>query len=211
MTVTRFDYLVWGVAGALVLAIWGVIALGDRVGARVVQAFPADGGTVSALGRIGLQFAQTMEANSVVTRLEIEPPVPGKVQWEERQVWFRPTEPFRPDVIYTARLRAGALSRDGRAARQDYIWSFRVREPYIAYLSGVGGGAREVWRVPAMGGTPEQLTRTDGRLYDFAVAPDGERIVYSLVNDSRGADLWLMERDGANPRLLVKCDADLCS
>jgi TolB protein len=211
MTVTRFDYLVWGVAGALVLAIFGVIAFGDRVGARVVRAFPADGEGVSALGRIGLQFAQAMDANSVVTRLEIEPPVTGTVQWEGQQVWFLPAEPFQPNVTYTARLRAGALSRDGRAAQQDYIWSFRVREPYIAYLSGVGGGAREVWRVPAVGGTPEQLTRTDGRLYDFDVAPDGERLVYSVVNDSRGADLWLMDRDGANPRMLVKCDADLCT
>lgn len=207
----RFDAIVWSVLGALALAIVAVIALGDRVGARVVRAFPADGEGVSALGRIGLQFAQPMDANSVVTRLAIEPPVAGNVEWEEQQVWFQPAEPFQPNITYTARLRAGALSRDGRAAQQDYTWSFRVREPYIAYLSGVGGGAREVWRVPAAGGTPEQLTRTDGRLYDFAVAPDGERIVYSLVNDSRGADLWLMERDGANPRLLVKCDADLCT
>jgi TolB protein len=211
MKLDRFDLIVWSVAGALALAILGVIALGDRVGARVVRAFPADGGGVSALGRIGLEFAQAMDTNSVVTRLEIEPTVPGNVQWEARQVWFQPTQPFQPGVTYTARLRAGALSRDGRAARQDYAWTFRVREPYIVYLSGVGGGAREVWRVPATGGTPEQLTRTDGRLYDFAVAPDGERIAYSLVNEARGADLWLMERDGANPRLLVQCDADLCT
>lgn len=211
MKLDRFDLIVWSVAGALALAILGVIALGDRVGARVVRAFPAEGGGVSALGRIGLEFAQAMDANSVVTRLEIEPAVPGNVQWEEQQVWFQPAQPFQPNVTYTARLRAGALSRDGRAAQQDYAWTFRVREPYIAYLSGLGGGAREVWRVPMAGGTPEQLTRTDGRLYDFAVAPDGERIAYSLVNEARGADLWLMDRDGANPRLLVQCDADLCT
>lgn len=86
-----------------------------------------------------------------------------------------------------------------------------VRAPYIAYLSAETGGVREVWRVPASGGTPEQITNTEGRVYDFAVSADGARLVYNVVNETRGADLWLMDRDGQNARMLVNCGADLCT
>lgn len=207
----RFDYLVWGVLAALGLAILGVIVAGDRVGARVARTFPLDGGEVSARSRIGLEFAETMRAASVEARFELEPPVDGAFEWDGQQVWFRPAQPLQPDRTYTARLKTGALSRTGRATQQDWAWRFRVRAPAIAYLASIGGGPREVWRIAASGGEPQQLTRTDGRVYDFAVAPDGEQIAYSVVNDERGADLWLIDRDGQRARMLVACGADLCS
>jgi Tol biopolymer transport system component len=183
---------------------------GDQVGARVVRTFPEDGATVGARGRLGVEFAQAMQAETAEERFVIEPPAPGAFRWEAHQMWFTPSQPFRPDLTYTVRLRAGALSRDGREAKQEVVWQFRVREPWIAYLASVSG-PREVWRVPAGGGSPEQLTRTEGRVYDFAVAPDGERLAYSVVNDTSGADLWLVDRDGKNARRLVECGPDLCT
>ena len=194
MTVTRFDTIVWGVAGALTLAILGVIALGDRVGVRVARTFPDGDAVVASSARIGLEFADAMQTDSVEARFAIEPLVEGRFEWNGRQVWFIPSRGFQSGQNYTARLQPGAQNRDGRETKQEWRWTFSVREPYIAYLSATTGGAREVWRVPASGGASEQLTQTEGRVYDFAVSADGEQIVYSVVNDSRGVDLWWMDR-----------------
>lgn len=209
MKFDRFDYFVWAVMGGLVLAIAGVVLAGDHVGARVARAFPA-GGEAGAFGPLGVEFAQAMQADTVEARFEIDPPLVGSFRWEGQRLSFAPSQPFQPGVTYTARLRAGALARDGRATLQDWVWQFRVRDPWIVYLASVVG-PREVWRVPAIGGTPEPLTQTDGRVYDFAVAPDGGQIAYSVVNQGNGADLWLMNRDGAGARLLVECGLDLCT
>jgi TolB protein len=210
MKFDRFDYTVWAVAGALLLALAGVVAAGDRVGARVMRTYPADGAQVGARSAIGVQFAQPMRAETVEPLFEIEPDLPGAVRWDGEWMWFTPSRPLLPGVTYTARLRAGALSRDGRASQQDTTWQFSAREPWIVYMASISG-PREVWRVSLAGGAPEPLTRTDGRVYDFAVAPNGEQIVYSVVNDQNGADLWLIGREGGEGRLLTACGADLCT
>jgi dipeptidyl aminopeptidase/acylaminoacyl peptidase len=211
MALTRFDYIVWSVAGALGLAILGVVALGDRVGVRVARTFPAEAGVVAASARIGLEFADAMNTDTVEARFSLEPPTEGRFEWRGRQMSFIPARGLRPGQAYTARLQPGAQNREGRETQQEWRWSFSVREPYIVYLSAETGGAREVWRVPAGGGARVPLTQTNGRVYDFAVARDGEQIVYSVVNEARGADLWLVDREGRNARMLVNCGADLCT
>jgi Tol biopolymer transport system component len=210
MKFDRFDYLVWSVMGVLALAIAGVVLAGDHVGARVARTFPEDGGEIGALGPVGLEFGQPMQAASVEARFAVEPAAAGRLEWEAGTLWFRPARALQLGVTYTARLEAGALSREGRATQQALTWRFTVRAPWIVYMASVSG-PREVWRVPAAGGAPEQLTHTDGRVYDFAAAPDGERLAYSVVNDQNGADLWLVNRDGGEPRRLVLCEADLCT
>ena len=118
MKLDRFDYFVWSVMGALVLAIAGVVAAGDQVGARVTRTFPAAGGEVGAGGRIGVEFAQLMEAQSAEARLTLEPAAAGHMVWEGQHLWFQPAQALQPGVTYTARLAAGAVSRTGRATRQ---------------------------------------------------------------------------------------------
>lgn len=207
----RFDYIVWGVLGLLALAILGVVAAGDRVGAQLTRTRPADGGVVGAYGRVTLEFAQTMEAASVETRFSLEPAVPGVFRWEGARAVFAPSQPFMPGLTYTARLTAGAVSQNGRMAQRDQVWRFTVRAPEIIYLSGVGGGAREVWRLAGAGGVARPLTQTGGMVYDFSVSVDGEQITYSVVNEQRGSDIWVVDREGAAPRKLVDCAADLCT
>ncbi len=51
MKLSRLDYTVWAVLGALGLALAVLLLLGDRVGARVVSTLPAEGGTIGAYGR----------------------------------------------------------------------------------------------------------------------------------------------------------------
>lgn len=86
----------------------------------------------------------------------------------------------------------------------------RGREPQVVYVAGQNG-QRELWVVGLEGGPGVQLTDTGGRLFDFAVAPDGERIALSVYNDRRGVDLWLVDRDGQNGRILLDCQAARCT
>ena len=50
------------------------------------------------------------------------------------------------------------------------------------------------------------------RIYDFAVSPDGRRIVYSLDREEQNPerDLWVINVDGSGRDLLVKCDVQVC-
>lgn len=205
-----FDYTVWVVLAALTLAIGGVIWAGDRAGARVKGTFPAALSSISAYGSIGLEFAQAMQVATVEAALTLEPPISGTFRWEGQKFWFTPTAPFQRDLTYTARLAPGSLSLGGQSVKQEVVWQFTVREAWIAYISPVNQD-REVWRVRPNGTDAQQLTQTGGAVYDLAVSRDGEQIAYSVLNEKRGIDLWLMRADGSQPRQAVECGLDQCT
>ena len=93
---------------------------------------------------------------------------------------------------------------------QDISWKLVVRPPRIVYMS-FAEPKRELMSVQASGGTPQQLTFTGGEIFDFDVAPSGNVIAYSVYNEKKGFDLWLVERDGKNPHRLLDCGANRCS
>jgi TolB protein len=201
---------VWAVLGLLGAALAGVIITGDRVGARVVRALPAGDAAVGAFQRVGIEFAQPMQAASVEAHFSVEPARPGALRWEGRQLWFTPQAAFAPGTEFTVRLRAGALSQGGQAVKRDLAWTFRVREPWITYVSPPGQ-PHELWRVPGAGGRAEQVTDTGGTLHDYAVSRDGTLIVYSDQNEDLGIDLWIMPAEGGAAQLLVDCGLDRCT
>ncbi|HEY3288844.1 MAG TPA: hypothetical protein VGK87_01825, partial [Anaerolineae bacterium] len=48
-------------------------------------------------------------------------------------------------------------------------------------------------------------------VFDFAVSPDGKRIVYSATRDANGSrDLWAITPDGANREQIQACDDQVC-
>ena len=47
-------------------------------------------------------------------------------------------------------------------------------------------------------------------MWDYAPHPQGDSIVYSALRGDGGSDLWLMDRDGSNHRLLVACPHAAC-
>ncbi|KAA3642957.1 MAG: hypothetical protein DWQ07_20760 [Chloroflexi bacterium] len=211
MRFDRFDYTVWGVLGALVSLIAAILLLGDQVGVRVMSLAPATNSEAGAYGPIRIEFENAMQQESVEERFSLEPNVPGEFLWQGFELTFLPDEPLLPGNTYTARLAAGAESDEGRQLNEDVEWSFQVRQPRLVYLAPTN--ARELWLQDIDGGEAKQLTQTDGRVFDFAVSPLGDAILYSVVNtnDPTGIDLWLMDDEGQNQRLLVDCVLDRCS
>ncbi len=82
------------------------------------------------------------------------------------------------------------------------------RHTEVLYLSGVD--APDLWRISIDGQSRTQLTFTGGKVYDFNISADGNRIVYSVQNEQGGFDLWEVPRDGGSEKLQLPCGADWC-
>jgi len=203
----RFDYLVWETVTVIALAIGGVVLLGDRVGSQLTATIPADGGEIGGGGRVGIQFAQAMRVETVAPLFSIEPATEGVIEWDGDTMWFKPIRALSPDTQFTARLKAGALSAEGREMKNEVAWRFSVRQPRLIYVASTD--KRDLW-VTTIGGTPKQLTQTEGSVYDYAVSPNGEQIVYSVINEASGIDLWVMTDAGESARKLLDCGPERC-
>jgi TolB protein len=212
---SRFDYTVWAVLGTFTLALAGLFALSRLAGVRVLATSPTHGGQGAALGPIEASFDISMQQESI--RFELEPPIAGLLSVIGVQARFMPAEPLEPGVTYTAKIAAGAVSTAGRVLRSDVVWSFTVRQPGLVYIAPATSGPPEIWRVNLDGNNATVLTETGGRVFDFSLSGDGQRLVYSAINQQDGIDLWLMDLPIASaeatlpPRLLVDCGRDRCT
>ncbi|MDE2805642.1 MAG: CehA/McbA family metallohydrolase [Gemmatimonadota bacterium] len=63
--------------------------------------------------------------------------------------------------------------------------------------------AGDIWRIPARGGTAEQLTQGPWYHFEPSWSPDGSRIVMT-VETGRGLDIALLDVDGGQVSLLVE-------
>jgi Tol biopolymer transport system component len=91
-------------------------------------------------------------------------------------------------------------------------WRFRTRNPQLLYLGREQPGAdiRQLFVVALDGAAPRQLTNEVQGVWDYAVHPQGEVIAYSLLREDGGTDLWRMDRDGSDQRLLLACPEAAC-
>lgn len=83
------------------------------------------------------------------------------------------------------------------------------RLPKVAYI-GNPLEAPEIWLAAIDGTGHQQLTHTQGKVYDFTVSPDGENLVYSARNESGGTDLYRIGRAESDVELLVSCGESFC-
>jgi Tol biopolymer transport system component len=209
----RFHGVVWLVLAILAMSIAAIVLATAAVGVRIVDCSLVDGAQdLPITAPIRFTFSQAMEPASVDAHFYIEPEVEGALRWHGRELVFQPEAAWAPDVSYKVTLLAGASSQDGRTLQQDHTWSFRTRAPELLYLGRVQPGAmqRQIFLVPSDGGAPRQLTHHPAGAWDFAVHPQGERITFSVEREDGGSDLWLMDRDGGNQRLLLACPAMTC-
>ncbi len=84
-----------------------------------------------------------------------------------------------------------------------------VRPLMAAYL-GNPLEAPEIWLTSLDGNSQQQLTHTQGKIYEFSAAPDGESLVYSLLNADGGTDLYRIDRKEKTPVRLVQCGQAHC-
>jgi Tol biopolymer transport system component len=200
-------------AGIALLATLVSAILAVSAGVRIVDASPAVGSdAVPITAPIRIAFSQAMDRASVETRFRLEPETAGTLVWDGVVMAFQPHGALAPGTAYTITLEAGALSERGRPLRQDRTWRFRTRDPGLLYLGRPtpGAGLRQLYLAPANDRSSRQLTDHAHGVWDYAVHPQGEGIIYSVLREDGGSDLWRMDRDGANQRLLLACPGAAC-
>ncbi len=176
----------------------------------IIEVSPREGELASAFGQIGVTFAQPMDHNSVEAAFSIHPSIEGRFFWANERVWFQPLVAFDPEQSYEARLSGDLLTTAGETVAVEQTWTFNIRQPELIYFQPLDPGG-ELWRMNLADATTTQLTRTDGKVIDFAIDRPGERIAYTALNDQGGSDLWVMARDGENAQALLECGPDTCS
>lgn len=212
---TRFDLTVLS-ALALALAALGVLIWrGDQVGLGVLTISPAEGAAhVSTRSRLRVVFDQPLDPATSATLL-LEPPTAGETRIEGDALTFIP-HALAPDTFYTARLEPGLRSVDGRTLSTPLIWRFATGHAQ-ALFTRVVEGKEQLFVAPlpektatadAAGAT--QLTELEAGLWEFAVSPVDNRIVFAALTEQGTSDLWMMT-PGSAPELLLACPTSFCS
>jgi Tol biopolymer transport system component len=153
-----------------------------------------------------------MQRESLEAHVSIEPELGGRWMFDSTQATFWPYGAWAPETLYRVRLRAGAVAEAGDELAQDVVLRFETREPELLYLQRLAADdeIRQLFAVAPGRGEPRQLTDAPWGIFDYAVDPEGETIVYSALRDDGGSDLWRMDRDGGNGRLLLACPDAAC-
>jgi len=211
MKLRRFERI----ALIIIATLAGLLALlaliSDLVGLPQPQVvFPAQDGMIGGRGPVELRFQQDMERFSVESRLSFEPAWQGVWRWlDDRTIRFFPNTTLREGNSLKLILAEGARSRDGRVLRQPFEAALKIRPAALVFLRDPLISA-ELVRMDPLSGENSFLTDSGGRVFDFAVSPDGERIIYSRINLRGGSDLVLIRRDGSEEKVLVKCAEFAC-
>jgi Tol biopolymer transport system component len=205
--------VVWLVIVLVLVGVAAVAIVLSQAGVRAVEVSPANGDAeVPITASIRITFSQEMDRLSVEDRFSIEPDMLGSFAWEAKTLTFRPRAALAPDTGYEVVLAEGATSQRGRPLQEATSLGFRTRMPQLLYLGRPYEGAemRQLFAVAPDGGVAVQLTEEAGGVWDYAVHPEGKRIVYSALRDDGGSDLVQMERDGTEQRVLLACPEAAC-
>ncbi len=208
----RLDRAALSAMAAIACGIGIMLWRGDQVGVQITRAAPAAGAEgVPIRSPLSFTFSEAMITESLEGRVSLSPQISGSLHWNGATAFFTPAGPLQPDTAYTVTIVAGARSQRGRLFLRDAQWSFRTGHPRVVYLSP----ALEVgnlYLAEIDGATPPRpITSEPYGVFDFAISPDGTRIVYSANRDESGArDLWLINLDGSRRDLLVACDQQVC-
>lgn len=207
-----FDRIVISFLLGILVLTGFVIWRGDQLTLEVVDFSPA-AGPASTRAIVEIIFNEPLDL-AAEPALSLEPPVTGSITFEGDTLTFRPDQPLLADITYRVTLASGIVSERGHRLLQIVTWEFRTRRPRILYLSQDESGQNQIYAsdVPAGGeGTlPTQLSEAPA-VVDFSVAPDGSAIVYTVLRDNGGSDLWIMAADGRHQRQLLACLEAACS
>jgi Tol biopolymer transport system component len=211
VTVARFQRILAAAVVSLAGLTVALLMAGDRTEPVPLTVQPADGERgVSGASSIVLRFGRPVEWDAVAAHLAIEPPTVGALEVDRAIVRFVPTGQLRPSTRYEVVLRAGFEDVSGRRLRQDRRFSFETRPARLVFSRPEGNVAdvlapRNLWVTTLDGDEPRPLTREPLGILFAAVAPDGERLVYSSPDPAApdSSAVWIVGLDGTGRQKLA--------
>ncbi len=191
----------------LLLLAWRAGLLSNRLAIE-----PAPGSTaVSTTATIRLVFRDPMDTEPT-PHIRLVPDVPGQTKWVDGSLRFVPDQALAPETSYRVTLDGEVKDARGRGVALPADWSFTTRSHHVLFLATEAGGGAQLFAVsPGRAESPARLTPADLRLYDYAVAPHGDRIAFSAEADAGGLDLWLLEVRSGAARRWIDCGGAFCS
>lgn len=196
---------------SILAAVAGIIIwVGESAGVRVRVDAPEDG-LVGPYAAITFTFSEAIDPGIAPDLISIEPIHEGYLQWTgANSLRFVPLQPYKRDQVYTAKVIAGEVNIKGREVKTTQTWQFHIREPRVAYLAS-GEDQSGIWSMTATGGELKRLTDETIKVISFDVAPGGDFIVFTSLNQNGGIDLWRVSRDGGDESILLDCGFDRCT
>lgn len=211
MLTDPFDRYMLSVIAMLVVALGGVIAFGDNIGASIEDSSPTDGALTANSTDIRIAFAQPMDRESVEDAFSIEPDVEGIFRWRINTLIFTPDLPLVPGQAYTVRLSDSARSLTGRRLTESLELTFTTQVTAVYYLAPANSQERSLWAVNSDGSNPREIYAPENGIFQFAPSPDGSRIAVTVFSEARtSADIWLISPDGRNAEQLTDCQPGVC-
>ncbi len=195
--VTRY----WIGVGALVLILVVVTAavaiLGGTPTLRARRTVPENGSTASVNPAIQVYFARPVDKSTVERTITVSPPFSYTLSWDENTLNMDPAGSLAANLEYTVKIGPGVMDSDGAEMAGDLTWSFRTRQPRIAYLNLQDDNRAELWMVNADGSDNRRLTTPDQSVQNYAVAPNGSSLVFTVEEGAGTVNLWRID-DGAS-------------
>jgi Tol biopolymer transport system component len=179
---------------------------------RLVEVAPQEGITSVAAGTpLRLTFSRAMDTDSVIEHLSIDPPTSGSFTWEANTLSFTPEDPWPSGDTITVHLEPGARSVGflSLSVRVDFDWSFRIRQPLLAYLYPANGPA-DIYTINLQTGEVEQLTDIPGEVLDFDVDSTGSTIFFNTSHGDGGSALHKLDHLTGEVTTVLECLQALC-
>lgn len=179
---------------------------------RVVQVEPAGGAAeVPAGAALRISFNRPMEAQSVSSRLTIDPAQSGEVTWEGNTLIFTPGQPWPSGQTVQARLAPGSRAAGllPLTIPKETIWSFTIGHPRLLYLSPSDGPAN-LFLIDPLSGEIRQLTRGLGAVLDYSTNPTGTSIFFNTSLGNGGSAIYHLDRLSGEAQMLLDCPDALC-
>jgi dipeptidyl aminopeptidase/acylaminoacyl peptidase len=195
-----FWIVVVGIVLLLVIASVTLVVIGGTPTLRARTLSPAANSNASTATQISVTFARPMNQESLNGKVFINPAVPFELGWIENELRILPLAPLQPDTDYTITIGPGVQDNTGAEMGGTIEWTFRTRQPRIAYIRPMGmEGFGELWWNNQDGSDPVRLSAENQRVTTFAAAPDGTAFVYAVEESLTTANLWRIDVGNPTP------------
>jgi nickel/cobalt transporter (NicO) family protein len=105
-----------------------------------------------------------------------------------------------------AKIGSGSTPSQARAASGSGLNAARV-----VYLNDDGNKHKQVFVIDIKGGDPHKLTDATKGVVDFAISPDQSQVIYIEQTEDFDYELWLLNLDGAENKMMFSCEQANCS
>ncbi len=194
----------WLLALAILLLAGGVaVWLISQPRLVAVEPLPAATG-VPGSASLRLSFSHPMQPDSVLQRLQIQPPMAGEFRWEDKTLVFTPSRPWQSGSTVRIRLNRGAQAHafPYRRLSQEIEWTFQIGYPSVLYLYPFDGQAGLYLLDPLQGNT-QLLSQAGQEVFDYSLSANGAVILFT-ARLGKGSAIYRLERHDSRVQTVLE-------